>query len=139
MTLAKRDWDMIIQSFIKMRGYCPNPLLMAISAVMIPLFVRSVLEDNSATIRQCSWRTIHQRCCHKLSVKAGRDEKHHGQLLRMTPQESDKIAVYLHQKFENDDDLIRVLFLALPDNLQFNFVKKMEKNFLPIFAVGICR
>ena len=60
MTLAKRDWDMIIQEFIKMRGYCPNPLLMAISAVMIPLFVRSVLEDNSPTIRQCSWRTIHQ-------------------------------------------------------------------------------
>ncbi|MGQ7114882.1 hypothetical protein ACUOFC_55890, partial [Escherichia sp. TWPC-MK] len=40
--------------------------------------------------------------------------KHHGQLLRMTPQESDKVAAYLYQKFENDDDLIRVLFLALP-------------------------
>lgn len=36
--------------------------------------------------------------------------KHHGQLLRMTPQESDKIAVYLYQKFENDDDLIGALF-----------------------------
>ena len=54
--------------------------------------------------------------------------KHHGQLLRMTPQESDKIAVYLYQKFENDDDLIGALFLALPDNLQFNFVKRMEKK-----------
>ncbi|MHA0485653.1 DUF2773 domain-containing bactofilin [Escherichia coli] len=54
--------------------------------------------------------------------------KHHGQLLRMTPQESDKVAAYLYQKFENDDDLIRVLFLALPDNLQFNFVKRMEKK-----------
>ncbi|EFH8187278.1 hypothetical protein F2N31_01145 [Escherichia coli] len=54
--------------------------------------------------------------------------KHHGQLLRMTPQESDKVAGYLYQKFENDDDLIRVLFLALPDNLQFNFVKRMEKK-----------
>ena len=54
----------------------------------------------------------------------------------MTPQESDKIAVYLHQKFENDDDLIRVLFLALPDNLQFNLLKRWRKNFLPILLWG---
>ncbi len=59
-----------------------------------------VLEDNSPTIRQCSWRTIHQTCCHKLSVKAGRDETPWS-IVGMTPQESDKIAVYLYQKFEN--------------------------------------
>ncbi len=47
MTLAKRDWDMIIQELYKERGYCLNPLLMAISAVMIPL-----------SSGRC-WRTTH--------------------------------------------------------------------------------
>ncbi len=59
-------------------------------------------EDNSPTIRQCSWRTIHQTMFHKLSVKAGRDETPWS-IVADAPQESDKIAVYLHQKFENDD------------------------------------
>lgn len=54
--------------------------------------------------------------------------KHHSQLLQITPQKSNKVAAYLYQKFKNNNNLIRVLFLALPNNLQFNFVKKIKKK-----------
>ena len=81
-----------------MRGYCLNPLLMAISAVMIPLFVRSVLEDNltynqAMQLANDSSNNVVTSLAFKLA-----EMKHHGQLLRMTPQESDKVAGYLYQK-----------------------------------------
>ncbi|HCT2428651.1 TPA: DUF2773 domain-containing protein [Escherichia coli] len=126
MTLAKRDW--VIQGLYKDAWLLPESI--------IDGYIRS----NDSSIRQVgaggqltynqamqlakdSSKNVVTNLAFKLA-----EMKHHGQLLRMTPQESDKIAVYLYQKFENDDDLIGALFLALPDNLQFNFVKRMEKK-----------
>lgn len=60
MTLAKRDWDMIIQKLYKDAWLLPESIIDGYIRSEDPLFVRSVLEDNSPTIRQCSWRTIHQ-------------------------------------------------------------------------------
>ncbi len=126
MTLTKRDW--VIQGLYKDAWLLPESI--------IDGYIRS----NDSSIRQVgaggqltynqamqlakdSSKNVVTNLAFKLA-----EMKHHGQLLRMTPQESDKIAVYLYQKFENDDDLIGALFLALPDNLQFNFVKRMEKK-----------
>ena len=126
MTLAKRDW--VIQGLYKDAWLLPESI--------IDGYIRS----NDSSIRQVGaggQLTYNQamqlandssnNVVTSLAFKLA-EMKHHGQLLRMTPQESDKVAAYLYQKFENDDDLIRVLFLALPDNLQFNFVKRMEKK-----------
>ena len=126
MTLAKRDW--VIQGLYKDAWLLPESI--------IDGYIRS----NDSSIRQVG---AGGQLTYNQAMQLAKDSsnnvvtslafklaemKHHGQLLRMTPQESDKIAVYLYQKFENDDDLIGALFLALPDNLQFNFVKRMEKK-----------
>lgn len=128
MTLAKRDWDMIIQELYKDAWLLPESI--------IDGYIRS--DDSSIRQVGAGGQLTYNQAMQlandssnnvvtSLTFKLA-EMKHHGQLLRMTPQESDKVAAYLYQKFENDDDLIRVLFLALPDNLQFNFVKRMEKK-----------
>lgn len=128
MTLAKRDWDMIIQELYKDAWLLPESI--------IDGYIRS--DDSSIRQVGAGGQLTYNQAMQlandssndvvtSLALKLA-EMKHHGQLLRMTPQESDKIAAYLYQKFENDDDLIGALFLALPDNLQFNFVKRMEKN-----------
>ena len=72
MTLAKRDWDMIIQELYKDAWLLPESI--------IDGYIRS--DDSSGRY----WRTTHlqsgnavgerfiKQCCHKLSVQAGRDE-----------------------------------------------------------------
>ncbi|HBB3117777.1 TPA: DUF2773 domain-containing bactofilin [Escherichia coli] len=128
MTLAKRDWDMIIQELYKDAWLLPESIIDGYIR-SDDSSIRQVGAGGQLTYNQAmqlandSSNNVVTSLAFKLA-----EMKHHGQLLRMTPQESDKVAAYLYQKFENDDDLIRVLFLALPDNLQFNFVKRMEKK-----------
>lgn len=128
MTLAKRDWDMIIQELYKDAWLLPESIIDGYIR-SDDSSIRQVGAGGQLTYNQAmqlandSSNNVVTSLAFKLA-----EMKHHGQLLRMTPQESDKVAGYLYQKFENDDDLIRVLFLALPDNLQFNFVKRMEKK-----------
>ncbi len=128
MTLAKRDWDMIIQELYKDAWLLPESIIDGYIR-SDDSSIRQVGAGGQLTYNQAmqlandSSNNVVTSLAFKLA-----EMKHHGQLLRMTAQESDKVAVYLYQKFENDDDLIRVLFLALPDNLQFNFVKRMEKK-----------
>lgn len=128
MTLAKRDWDMIIQELYKDAWLLPESIIDGYIR-SDDSSIRQVGAGGQLTFNQAmqlandSSNNVVTSLAFKLA-----EMKHHGQLLRMTPQESDKVAAYLYQKFENDDDLIHVLFLALPDNLQFNFVKRMEKK-----------
>lgn len=127
MTLAKRDWDMIIQELYKDAWLLPESIIDGYFR-SDDSSIRQVGAGGQLTYNQAmqlandSSNNVVKSLAFKLA-----EMKHHGQLLRMTPQESDKVAAYLYQKFENDDDLIRVLFLALPDNLQFNFVKGWRK------------
>ncbi|VED35870.1 protein involved in detoxification of methylglyoxal [Escherichia coli] len=122
MTLAKRDW--VIEGLYKDAWLLPESIIDGYIRSDDPT-IRQVGAGGQLTYNQAmqlakdSSKNVVTNLAFKLA-----EMKHHGQLLRMTPQESDKIAVYLYQKFENDDDLIGTLFLALPDNLQFNFVKK---------------
>ena len=134
MTLAKRDW--VIEGLYKDAWLLPESIIDGYIRSDDPT-IRQVGAGGQLTYNQAmqlakdSSKNVVTNLAFKLA-----EMKHHGQLLRMTPQESDKIAVYLYQKFENDDDLIGALFLALPDNLQFNFVKKMEKKFPAYFCCG---
>ncbi|EEW0115423.1 TPA: DUF2773 domain-containing bactofilin [Escherichia albertii] len=134
MTLAKRDWDMIIQDLYKDAWLLPesiidgyirsdNPDIRRVGANGQLTYLQAMLlaKDSSNDVRSSLASNL-------------ADMKHHGQLLRMTPEESDKIAAYLYQKFESDDDLTDTLFLALPDNLQFKFVKRMEKKIPDYFC-----
>lgn len=134
MTLAKRDWDMIIQGLYKDAWLLPESIIDGYIRSDEPA-IRQVGAEGQLTYNQAirlandSSNDVVKSLAFKLA-----DMKHHGQLLRMTPEESDKIAAYLYQKFETDDDLINALFLALPDNLQFKFIKKMAGKFPASFC-----
>ncbi|BAT39249.1 DUF2773 domain-containing bactofilin [Escherichia albertii] len=134
MTLAKRDWDMIIQDLYKDAWLLPESIIDGYIRSDNP-DIRRVGANGQLTCLQAMLLAKDSSNDVRSSLASNlADMKHHGQLLRMTPEESDKIAAYLYQKFESDDDLTDTLFLALPDNLQFKFVKRMEKKIPDYFC-----
>ncbi len=105
MTLAKRDWDMIIQELYKDAWLLPESIIDGYIR-SDDSSIRQVGAGGQLTYNQAmqlandSSNNVVTSLAFKLA-----EMKHHGQLLRMTPQESDKVAGYLYQKFENDDGI----------------------------------